>query len=215
MDDDATSDVKYVSVESMHVKVKAIVMHVQDQGSFANVCYDRLDVDSQKVVVNTIAIYAMMLILGLMRVKAEHDGDDNNLDQDVPPVLPAQLVKLRHNAFIRDVLNPYRDHIAKFWAPENIDQIKEDHCDLLKFYSLDPILRKAINEHDNNTSLDDTWDYAPGRFSRLHSFFGDLATIFANMTSVKSDLSNLKWEMDDNRTALMHLSLEGIFQAKQ
>jgi hypothetical protein len=42
-----------------------------------------------------------------------------------------------------------------------------------------------------------------------------MATVLANTTSVESDFSVLKWEMDDNRTALMHLSLEGIFQAKQ
>jgi hypothetical protein len=197
------------------------------------VCYDHLDVDSQKVVVNiiaiyamtlilglmrvvnTIAIYAMMLILGLMRVKAEHDGDNNSLDQDVPPILPAQLAKLQHNAFIQDILNPYRDHIAKFWAPKSINQIEEDHRDLLKFYNSDPILRKTIDEHDNNTSFDDAWDYAPGWFLHLCSFCDGLATVFANTTSVKSDFSILKWEMDNNCTTLIHLLLEGIFQAKQ
>jgi hypothetical protein len=40
-------------------------------------------------------------------------------------------------------------------------------------------------------------------------------TVFANITSVESNFSTLKWEMDDNRTALMHVLLEGIFQAKQ
>jgi hypothetical protein len=49
----------------------------------------------------------------------------------------------------------------------------------------------------------------------LRSFCGGLATVFANTTSVESDFSILKWELDDNRTALMHMSLEGIFQAKQ
>jgi hypothetical protein len=38
--------------------------------------------------------------------------------------------------------------------------------------------------------------------------------MFANTTSVKSDFSILKWEMDANRTTLMHLSLERIFQAE-
>jgi hypothetical protein len=211
MEDDAAGDVEYVSVESMHVQVNAIVMHIQDQGSFASACYDHLNTDNQKVVVNTIVIYAMTLILGLMKVKAKHDGDNNSLDQDALPVLPVQLVKLRHSAIIWDVLNPDRDHIAIFWAPESIDQIEEEHRDLLKFYSSDPILRKAINKHDNNTSFDDAWDCAPGRFLHLYSFCGNLATVFANTTSVKSDFSILKWEMDDNRTALMHLLLEGIF----
>jgi hypothetical protein len=39
--------------------------------------------------------------------------------------------------------------------------------------------------------------------------------MFANTTSVEFDFSILKWEMDVNRTTLMHLSLEGIFQSKQ
>jgi hypothetical protein len=40
-------------------------------------------------------------------------------------------------------------------------------------------------------------------------------TVFANMTLIESDFSILKWEMDANCMALMHLLLEGIFQAKQ
>jgi len=36
----------------------------------------------------------------------------------------------------------------------------------------------------------------------------------ANTTAVESDFSIFKWEMDEFRTCLMHLSLEGIFQTK-
>jgi hypothetical protein len=39
--------------------------------------------------------------------------------------------------------------------------------------------------------------------------------MFSNTTSVESDFSILKWEMDEFRTSLMHLSLEGVFQSKQ
>jgi len=63
--------------------------------------------------------------------------------------------------------------------------------------------------------FNDAWDYAPGQFESLHSFYGGLATVLANMTSIESDFSILKWELDENHTALMHMSLEGIFQAKQ
>ncbi len=80
MDDDAVDDVEYMSVESMCVQVETIIMHIQDQGLFASVCYNRLDVDNQKAVINTIVIYAMTLILGLMRVKVERDGDNNSFD---------------------------------------------------------------------------------------------------------------------------------------
>jgi hypothetical protein len=47
----------------------------------------------------------------------------------------------------------------------------------------------------------------------LHAFVGGLVTMFANTTSVEFEFSILKWEMDENQTSLMHLSLEGIFQA--
>jgi hypothetical protein len=49
----------------------------------------------------------------------------------------------------------------------------------------------------------------------MRAFVGGLATVFANTTSIESHFSILKWEMHENWTSLMHLSLEGIFQAKQ
>jgi hypothetical protein len=49
----------------------------------------------------------------------------------------------------------------------------------------------------------------------LHAFVDGLAIVFANTTLVEFDFSILKWEMDENRTSLMHQSLEGIFQTKQ
>jgi hypothetical protein len=82
-------------------------------------------------------------------------------------------------------------------------------------YALDQILRFTIDRHTIETSFDDAWDCAPCRFDHLRSFCGGLVTVFANTTLVESDFSILKWEMDENRTCLMHLSLEGVFQAKQ
>jgi hypothetical protein len=82
-------------------------------------------------------------------------------------------------------------------------------------YASDQILRVAIDRHTIETSFDDAWDCAPVRFGHLQSFCGGLATVFTNTTSVESDFSILKWEMDENCTCLMHLSLEGVFQAKQ
>jgi len=76
-------------------------------------------------------------------------------------------------------------------------------------------LRGIIDKHNDMTTFNDVWDCVLGRFEHLRTFCDRLATVLANTTSVESDFSVLKWEMDDNRTALMHLSLEGIFQAKQ
>jgi hypothetical protein len=159
----------------------------------------------------------MFIISGLTNVRAERDQDNNPLEEDAPPVLPAQLVKLRPGEFIEQVLEPHRDHLSKFWSEESIDQVEEDHRYLVRMCKEDSELRAAIAKHDVMTTFNEAWDVVPqqARVERLRAFVGGLATAFANTTSVESDFSILKWEMDENRTCLMHLSLEGIFQAKQ
>ncbi len=118
--------------------------------------------------------------------------------------------------FIREVLDPFCVHISKFWLVEKINLIKDEHRDLLKVYISDPILKATIDKQDHQTSFNPRWDVLPAsKFDSLCAFVGGLATMFANTTSIEFDFSILKWEMDKNRTFLMHLSLEGIFQAKQ
>ncbi|CAM6014769.1 unnamed protein product [Sphagnum balticum] len=150
-----------------------------------------------------------------MGVKAERDGNNMRLESDAPHVLPAQVITIRHGKFVSEVLEPFCDHISAFWSFENVDQTKANHRDLLNLYATDQIPRVAINRHTIETSFDDAWDYAPGRFGHLRSFCGGLATVFTNTTWVESNFFILKWEMDENRTCLMHPSLEGVFQTKQ
>jgi hypothetical protein len=77
-------------------------------------------------------------------------------------------------------------------------------------------LKAAIDKQDHQTSFNLGWDILlVNRFDSLRAFVGGLATMFTNTTLVESDFSILKWEMEKNRTSLMHLSLEGIFQTKQ
>jgi len=166
-------------------------------------------------VIKHIAMYAMALVAGLQSVKAERDSDNRASERNVPPVLPAQLVKLRHGAFLKEVLDPFRQHISSSWSEIGVEQIKVEHRELLKLYASDIVLRGIIDKHNDMTTFNDAWDCVLGQFKHLRSFCGGLATVLENTTSVESDFSVLKWEMDDNRTTLMHLSLEGIFQAKQ
>jgi len=81
-------------------------------------------------------------------------------------------------------------------------------------YCDDENMRNVIDKHDVNMLFNDAWDYV-SQFKRLRTFYGGLATIFPNTMLVGSDFSIVKWELDTFRTALMHLSLEGIMQAKQ
>ncbi|CAK9224790.1 unnamed protein product [Sphagnum troendelagicum] len=105
----------------MRILFDAIIDHIRDQGSFAIACYNDLDADNKNDIIRTVARYAISLVIGLMGVKAKHDGNNMRLESDAPPVLPAQLIAIRHGKFVSEVLEPYRDHISEFWSLEDVD----------------------------------------------------------------------------------------------
>jgi hypothetical protein len=212
--DDDDGEIKYISIESMWIDVAGIENHIRDQGLAAGKFFDALNATDQNAVIKEITSYAIMLVTGLTGVKAERDENNQPLDHDAPPIMPQQLVTLRPAKFIQEVLDKYRDRLQKFWTSNEFEEIEADHRDLVKMYRDDENMRNVIDKHDVNTLFNDTWDCVP-RFKHLRAFCGGLATIFPNTTSIESDFSILKLKLDAFHTALMHLSLEGIMQAKQ
>ncbi len=117
----------------------AIVDHIKNQGSFARDYYEHLEAADQQDVINRIATYVMALIVGLQLVKAERDDDNHALDKDAQLVLLAQLVKLCYGVFLKDVLDPFRQHVFSFWSEESVEQVEAEHCELLQLYNFNTI----------------------------------------------------------------------------
>jgi hypothetical protein len=113
--EDALDDGTYVQQDSLRIPAVVIVNHIENQGSFSCDCYQRLEEGDQQDVIKHIAMYAMALVAGLQSVKAERDNDNRASERNVPPVLPAQMVKLRHGVFLKEVLDPFRQHISSSW----------------------------------------------------------------------------------------------------
>ncbi|CAM6064809.1 unnamed protein product [Sphagnum tenellum] len=126
-----------------------IVNHIENQGSFARDCYKCLEAADQQDVINHIATYAMALIVGLHSVKAERDGNNRVLDKYALPVLLVQLVKVRHGVFLKDVLDPFRQHVFSFWSEENVEQVEAEHRELLLQ------LRHHLAQHHRQTRSHD------------------------------------------------------------
>ena len=75
--------------------------------------------DDEKLdVVLEVATHVLNLVLGLQSVRAERDASNLPLAQDAPPVLPAQLVKLSPRMFVKDILTPHREQLARKWTEE-------------------------------------------------------------------------------------------------
>ncbi|KAI9918616.1 hypothetical protein PsorP6_011472 [Peronosclerospora sorghi] len=114
---------------------------------------------------------------------AERD-ERNNAGSIAPPVLPAQLVKLRTGTFISD-------------SSEDVEQVEAVHrvndVGLAKAYNQEPSTKAVIDEHTLKTNFNDAWASIGNRFMFLRRFSGGLSVSFANTTSVESDFSVLKW----------------------
>ncbi len=161
-----------------------------------------------------ISQFALFIVVGCDRVKAEWDGNNNARELDAPPVVPHELVKVATQHFISDVLNIYRPRLDRFWSEKEIDEIEVEQRDLIKRYNNDQHIEQIINSYKHTVSFNEAWDKIDVLFNRLHQFCGGLATTFPNTTSIESDFSILKWEKDDNCSSMTDLTLEGIFQCK-
>ncbi|CAK9194682.1 unnamed protein product [Sphagnum troendelagicum] len=131
--------------------------------------------------------------------------------------MPMDLVKMRSSTFISKVIEPRKAQLQTIaWTDDQINAIENYHRELLRAYHRENNISLIVDQHDHTTSFNEAWDSLDGaRFDQLRRFCTVLATIFPNSTSVESDFSILKWELDDFRKSLLDLSLEGIFQAKR
>jgi hypothetical protein len=130
----------YYIAEELWISNSAIVQHIEDQGSIAQRHYDALDVDgdadgSHVYAVLSFAQFICRIVTGMKNVQAERDGNNAGSEDEAPPVMSADVVKLRPAIFGKDVLQPYRKHIARFWSDEAIYEIEQKHRSLRDAYS--------------------------------------------------------------------------------
>ena len=152
---------------------------------------------------------------GFLKTQAQRNHNNVARTIEAPLVMPAELVKMRTGAFINDNLDPFRQHLEKFWSAEQIDQVECDHNDMLLAYAREPSIKEVLDAHDHKTFFDDAWDNVKTRFLTLRQFCGGLVSMFPNTTSLESNFSIVKWEKDAHRTCLSSLSLAGVMYFKQ
>ncbi len=206
---------EFIVVDHWRVKIKNVSRHLRNQGSWARNMFLVLDAANQTSILKEIAHFGLKLVQGISAIQAERNSNNEAaLDFDIP-VMPFQLVEMAPCDFIDSILDPYRSQLAKFWPDEKIDLIERHQQELFNAYKREPGSKLLIDKHDHTTFFNTGWDDLKGRFEHLRMFCGGLANAFANITSVESYFSILKWEKDDFRQSMMNLTLEGIFQAKQ
>ncbi|RHY20099.1 hypothetical protein DYB32_010111 [Aphanomyces invadans] len=209
----------YVQRNQSIVPIESLRNYVKDFGSRARVHWEKLDNIEQSQVFRTIGLFAIGITDGIRQVEAERDPMNKPSIELAPLIMPHYLVKMRPATSISEVLEPRKPQLeATSWIADQINTAETGHRDLTKAYNKEPATKAIIDKHDHLKSFNDAWDEVAGRgveYLQLRRVCAGLATIFPNSTSAESDFSILKWEMDEFRTSMLDLSLEGIFQAKQ
>jgi hypothetical protein len=137
-----------------------------------------------------IGIFAISILADGLQIQAERDSNNNT--RKSPPVMLAELVRIRTGIFIKEVVDQYRFHLGKHWCQGRIDIVESDYQDLRVAYAREPNVKAAFDKHDE-VFFNEAWDVMKGHFNDLRQFCGGLATAFPNTTSVESDFSVVKW----------------------
>ncbi|KAI9913435.1 hypothetical protein PsorP6_005691 [Peronosclerospora sorghi] len=110
-DGNPTDDLCYVRGQ-YRIQTQSVREHIYDQGSWARDLFNSLSAKKTN---------------RMCCMKLEERDERNNAGSIAPPVLPAQLVKLRTGTFISDVLYKYRAHIVLYRSAEDVEQVEADH----------------------------------------------------------------------------------------
>ena len=198
------------------VSYENIVSFLQGLGMYTRHALQCLPDEIHHKVVRSVGELAVHLVEGIVNIQAER-SDRNNAADDLPPVLPHELVKIPPGVYGATVIDPHILQLRHSWTEHDIGEIETEHRQLHIAYREEPALKSALDSYENTgiTSFETGWAIVEGRFDILRDFCGGIATVFANTASVESDFSIVGCEKDVYRLSLTDLSLEGIMQCKQ
>src|SRR5439155_6763020 len=195
------------------------INYLFDQGMFIQEIFtDKLSIDQQILVSNTVGKLVMQVVEGITNIQVERDKSNLPAEDQVPPVLPHELVKLKGRDFTSIVIK-HLSRLKQFWTDDRISKLELQHHELLLLYQHNPSIRSELDKCDYTTFFQSGWaileESHSSEFTILRDFCRGIASVFPNTATVESDFSILGWEAHEYRRSLTNLSLEGIMQCKQ
>jgi hypothetical protein len=124
----------------------SVLMHIQDQGSRVWDMYNTIFDTEKGIALDEIGIFAISILADGFQIQAERDSNNNT--RESPPVMPAELVRIRTGIFIKEVVDQYRVHLGKHWCQDRIDKVESDYQDLRVAYAREPNVKAAFDKHD-------------------------------------------------------------------
>ena len=202
--------------EQWQVSHADLIGLIQDQGLFEARAFGELYSESTAEVLQAIGDVLLKTVANLSTIEAWRDELNQASPNLLPPYLPQELAAIKTRELVQIVLD-YHDRLIVTWKQKDIDQIVEQHKQLLVAVNREQRLANALGRLTEQSDFSDTWSI-PGikdRFPQLIEFCGGLASPFPNTVPVESDFSILKWEKDIHRSKISPFFLEGVLHCRQ
>ena len=117
----------------------------------------------------------MKIVDGITNIQVKWDSNNHPAEDQVPPVLPHELVKLKGRDFTCIVVK-HLSRLKQFWSDEMISKLELQHRELLLLYHHNAILRSEIDKCDHTTSFQSGWAIVEQLLHQSYSSFGLLWT---------------------------------------
>ena len=203
--------------ERWSVSHSSVIGFLQDQGSFVSKIFNEelsSDLLLQRRIIHMIGRFGLIIVEGILDIQAERDNSNRAAMENIPGMLPHELVKIKGRDFGK-IVEKHTNQLKHIWTTQSIAEIEIEHQQLLLAYIHEPLLKNALDQCTHDTSFKAAWEIVGDRFKKLRDFCGEIASVFPNTATVESDFSVLNWEKDEYRLSLTDLSLESIIQCRQ
>ena len=89
----------------------------------------------------------MKIVEGVVNIQAERNAWNGVNNNELPCVLPHELVKLSTGMLGKMVIDPHLKHLKHFWDEKTIAEIENEHFQLCLAYKREPALKSALDEY--------------------------------------------------------------------
>jgi hypothetical protein len=116
------------------------------------------------------------------------------------------------------IASSHKEQYENYMGLGSIDLVCKDYRSLRCSVDLDrePTLKSSlVQAAASRNGFLAVWKPVSSRFEHLRLFAGGIATLLQGNSSVESEFSIFKYEMDEYRTRMANLSVEGELHAKQ
>lgn len=168
-------------------------------------------------VISTIANFSLQIVVGISKVCAERDDQNNSSTDELPPVLPLDLCTVHARDFTA-CLQLQRIRLRQTFSDEMVERIDEQFRTLRLAFQEQSGFREMLRNAQQTTavqSFEQCWAPLGNDYEDLQQFCGGIASVMPGTSSVESDFSLINWTKDPSSQSLTDFSLESILHCKQ